>query len=228
LDPIELRRRIEPHKDPTSGNEFSSRHLLEAYARGAERFGWSERSPTPRSRRDGEWLIGMGVATGTYPYYRMPGGIARIRLTADGRVTVSTAVHEMGMGTATVQSQHIAERLGVSFDQVTFVYGDTSLPAGSLTGGSSQTASITATIIAASEELIRESLKLTGNDSPLAGLKPDEVEARDGGLYCREAPDRFESYSSILGRAQRDELVCEAEGPMPLEALKYSMHSYAA
>ena len=39
LDPIELRRRIEPAKDPTTGSEFSSRHLLEAYRRGAERFG---------------------------------------------------------------------------------------------------------------------------------------------------------------------------------------------
>jgi xanthine dehydrogenase YagR molybdenum-binding subunit len=228
LDPIELRRRIEPEKDPTSGNEFSSRHLVEAYARGAERFGWSERNPVPGSRRDGEWLIGMGVATGTYPYYRMPGGSARIRLSADGRVTVSTAVHEMGMGTATVQGQHIAERLGVPFDHVTFDYGDTSLPAGSMAGGSSQTASIAATVIAASEELIRQTLKLAGNDSPLAGLKPEEVEARDGGLYHRETPERFETYASILGRAHRTEIVCEAQGPMPLEAQKYSMHSYAA
>jgi xanthine dehydrogenase YagR molybdenum-binding subunit len=228
LDPIELRRRIEPEKDPTSGNEFSSRHLLQAYAQGAERFGWSERNSIPRSRRDGEWLIGMGVATGTYPYYRMPGGVARIRLSADGRVEVSTAVHEMGMGTATVQMQHIAERLGVPFDQVSFRYGDTSLPAGSMAGGSSQTASISGTIIAASEALIAELLKLAGNDSPLAGLKAEDVEARDGGLYHRQEPERFESYSSILRRAQRDELVCEAAGAMPLETQKYSMHSYAA
>ena len=71
LDPVELRRRIEPEKDPTSGAEFSSRHIVEAYARGAEHFGWSERNPIPRSHRDGEWLIGMGCATGTYPYYRI-------------------------------------------------------------------------------------------------------------------------------------------------------------
>ena len=74
IDPIELRARIEPKKDPTSGLEFSERGLLEAYRRGAERFGWSQRNPTPRSRRDGDWLIGHGVATATYPYYRMPGG----------------------------------------------------------------------------------------------------------------------------------------------------------
>uniref|UniRef100_UPI00157699CD xanthine dehydrogenase family protein molybdopterin-binding subunit n=1 Tax=Sphingomonas bacterium TaxID=1895847 RepID=UPI00157699CD len=87
LDPIELRRRIEPATDPTSGHEFSERSLIEAYRRGAERFGW-ERRGKPGARREGEWLIGIGVATATYPYYRMPGGAARITLGADGRALV--------------------------------------------------------------------------------------------------------------------------------------------
>jgi xanthine dehydrogenase YagR molybdenum-binding subunit len=117
LDPIELRRNIEPEKDPTSGPPFSSRHLVEAYRRGADRFGWEQRNPLPRSRRDGDWLIGHGVATATYPYYRMPGGSALIRLTADGRAVVQMASHEMAMGTATVLVQHavhITSILGTS------------------------------------------------------------------------------------------------------------------
>jgi xanthine dehydrogenase YagR molybdenum-binding subunit len=228
LDPIELRRRIEPEKDPTSGNAFSSRHLLEAYRMGAERFGWHKREAKPGKWRDGEWLIGHGCATGTYPYYRMPGAAARIRLTADGHVTVATAAHEMGMGTATVQTQHIAERLGVPFENVTFEYGDTKLPAGTIAGGSSQTASIAGAVIAASEALFKELLKLAGNDSPLAGLKPHEIEARDGGLCKRDDAARNESYVSILARARRDEVVCEAQASMPLEIMKYSMHSYCA
>jgi len=228
LDPIELRRRIEPQKDPTSGTAFSSRHLLEAWRRGAEKFGWNRRDPKPRARREGEWLIGMGCATATYPYYRMPGGAARIRFTADGRAVVQMASHEMGMGTATVQAQHAAERIGLPLDRVTFEYGDSSMPSGTLAGGSSQTASIGAAIIAASDVFIREMLKLAGNDSPLAGLKPDEVEARDGGLCRVEEPGRCETYVSILKRAQRDALVCEADAPAPLEVQKYSMHSYGA
>ncbi len=228
LDPIELRRRIEPDTDPTSGTAFSSRHLLKAFQMGAERFGWHKRETLPRGRREGEWLIGMGCATGTYPYYRMPGGAARIRLRADGHVTVSTAAHEMGMGTATVQTQHIAERLGVLLEHVTFEYGDTTLPAGTIAGGSSQTASISAAVIAASEALAKDLLKLAGNDSPLAGLNIGEVEMRDSGLCKRNDPTCKESYVSILTRAKRDEVVCEAEAPMPLEILKYSMHSYCA
>jgi len=228
LDPIELRRRIEPAQDPTTGNQFSSRHLVEAYAQGAERFGWDRRSAAPRSRREGEWLIGMGVATGTYPYYRFPGGAARIRLTGDGHVLVSSAMQEMGMGTATVQAQHVADRLGLSLDQVTFDYGDTSLPAGTVAGGSSQTASTGAAVMAASEVFFEDMLRLAGNDSPLAGLRPDQIEARDGGLTKLGDPDRSETYVSILRRAGRNDLVAEAEAPKVLELQDYSMHSYAA
>jgi xanthine dehydrogenase YagR molybdenum-binding subunit len=158
----------------------------------------------------------------------MPGGAARIRLTADGRALVQMASHEMGMGTATVQKQHVAERLSLEFEDVTFDYGDTSLPSGTLAGGSSQTASIGAAIITATDALTKELLKLAGNDSPLAGLKPEEVEARDGGLCKSDEADRWESYVSILQRAKRNEVVCEVDAPMPLEVQKYSMHSYGA
>ncbi|KQQ54268.1 dehydrogenase [Rhizobium sp. Leaf311] len=228
LDPIELRRRIEPNEDPTTGKPFSSRYLIEAYEKGAEKFGWNLRNSTPKQRREGEWLIGMGCATATYPYHRFPGAAARIRMTADGNVTVSTAVHDMGMGTATAQAQHIAARLGVSLDQVTFEYGDSSLPRGIIAGGSTQTASIGGAIVAATEVFVEELLKLAGNDSPLAGLSLAEVEPKDGGIGHIEDGDRFESYGSILRRAGREELVCEAEGPAPAEMGAFSMHSYGA
>lgn len=228
LDPIELRRRIEPEKDPTTGKPFSSRYLIEAYDKGAEQFGWDKRSRTPRQRREGEWLIGMGCATATYPYHRFPGGAARIKLTADGHVTVSTAVHDMGMGTATAQVQHLAARLGLPLEHVTFEYGDSRLPRGVIAGGSTQTASIGGAIIAATEVFMEELIKLAGNDSPLAGLSLPEVEARDGGLSHVSDSSRFESYQSILQRAGREELVCEAEAPAPAEMEAFSMHSYGA
>ncbi len=228
VDPVELRRRLEPEKDPTSGLPFSSRNLVEAYRRGAERFGWERRHPKPRTQRDGEWLIGQGVATGTYPYYRMPGGAASITLTADGRAIVRMAAHEMGMGTATVQAQHAAERLGLPVEHVTFEYGDTNLPSGTMAGGSSQSASIIAAVAAASEELVKQLLKLAGNDSPLAGLRPSQVEARDGGLCRRDDPAQCETYVSILRRAGKSEFSCEVPAPAPLEMMKYSMHSYCA
>ncbi len=228
IDPVELRIRNEPETDPTSGTPFSSRHIVEAWRAGAERFGWSKRNPTPGATREGEWLVGMGCATATYPYYRMPGGAARITLTKDGRAKIEIAAHEMGMGTATAHSQVAAERLGLAMDQVSFAYGDSVMPGMVLAGGSQQTASIGAAVIAAHQALLTELLKLTGNDSPLAGLSADEVGSLDGGLAKLDEPQRRETYASILARAQRDEVVVEAAAPAPMETQHWSMHSYGA
>lgn len=228
LDPIELRRRLEPEKDPTNGLPFSTRNIVEAYRRGAEAFGWERRNRAPGATRDGEWLIGHGVATATYPYYRMPGGHARIRLHADGRAVVQTASHEMGMGTATVGAQGAADRLGLPFEAVTFEYGDSDLPAGTLAGGSSQTVSNAAAVIAAYEVLVKDLVKLAGNDSPIAGLKPADVVSRNGGLYRTDDPSQGETYTSILRRAGRESVEAEAAAPLPLEIQKHSMHSFGA
>ncbi|MFV0623970.1 xanthine dehydrogenase family protein molybdopterin-binding subunit [Sphingomonas sp. ac-8] len=228
MDPIELRIRNEPDKDPTQGLPFSSRHIVEAWRTGAERFGWSRRVSRPRARREGEWWVGMGCATATYPYHRMPGGAARITLTRDGHARVDVAAHEMGMGTATAHTQVTAERLGLELDQVTVAYGDSMLPGTILAGGSQQTASIGISVLAAQQALFAELLKLAGNDSPLAGLKPEEVVGRDGGLAKLDDPSRHERYDSILARARRDEVSAEASAPPPLETMHWSMHSHGA
>jgi xanthine dehydrogenase YagR molybdenum-binding subunit len=228
MDPLELRIRNEPESDPTSGKPFSARHLVEAYRAGAERFGWDQRDPKPRTRREGEWLIGLGTATATYPYQRMPGGAARITLSRDGHARVEIAAHEMGMGTATAQTQVAAERLGLPLDQVTFAYGESSFPGAVLAGGSQQTASIGSSVIAAQRELVAELLKLAGDDSPLAGLGRDEVGAVDGGLTGLNEGGGWESYTEILARAGLDEVSAEASAPPPVEAENWSMHSYGA
>jgi xanthine dehydrogenase YagR molybdenum-binding subunit len=228
MDPVELRLRNEPDCDPVSGKPFSARHLAEAYRAGADRFGWDQRNPEPRARRDGEWLVGLGTATATYPYHRMPGGAARITLTRDGHARVEIAAHDMGMGTATAQAQVTAERLGLSMDQVTFAYGESSFPGAILAGGSQQTASIGSSVIAAQRELVDELLKLAGDDSPLAGLGRDEVGAIDGGLAGLSEAGGWESYADILGRAGRDEVSAEAAAPPPVEMENWSMHSYGA
>ena len=228
IDPIELRIRNEPEKDPTSGLPFSSRHIVEAWRSGAERFGWSQRRAEPGTQRDGEWLVGMGCATATYPYYRMPGGAARITLTRDGHARVEIAAHEMGMGTATAQTQVAAERLGLPMERVQFCHGDSRFPGVVLAGGSQQTASIGGAVMAAQHELFKELLKLAGKDSPLHGLNPDELEGRDGGLGKIDDPSRFESYTALLARAGREELTVEGSGPPPLETQHWSMHSHGA
>ncbi len=228
IDPVELRLSNEPDKDPLNGLPFSSRHIAQAWRSGAKRFGWDKRKSQPRASREGEWLIGMGCAMGTYPYYRMPGGAARITLMRDGHATIDIAAHEMGMGTATVQSQVAADRLGLSMSDITFNYGDSTLPGVVMAGGSQQTAAIGASVSAAYGALVVELLKLAGNDSPLAGLTVDLLEGRNRGLGKVGEADRHESYASILGRAQRETISVEATAPMPLEMAHWSMHSHAA
>jgi xanthine dehydrogenase YagR molybdenum-binding subunit len=228
MDPIELRRRNAPDRDPVTGAPHSQSDMMLAYDLGAARFGWNRRSATPRSRREGEWLVGMGCATGAFPYVRMSGMSVRIAIDGSGHATVSSAAHEMGMGTATVQRQHAADRLGLPLDRVTVKIGDTSLPFGSFAGGSSQTASLGAAINAASSKLAGELLRLAGNDTPLAGLRPGEIEFADGGLRKTGEPSRHESFASILKRAARSEVGVMGESSAPLEILKFSMHSKSA
>lgn len=228
IDPIVLRRRNEPVQDPIEGTPFSSRHLIEAYRAGAQAFGWQERHTKPRMRQEGEWLVGLGCATAVFPYYRMEGGAARIVLSRDGHARVSVGVHEMGMGTATAQTQLCAVRLGLPMDKVSFDYGDSALPGQVLAGGSQQTAVVAAAVKAAHAALCAELLKLAGRDSPLAGLKPEQVRSRDGGLCKADDAERWESYADILARAGRAEVEVTAKAPPAQESEHWSMHSYGA
>nr|WKF61249.1 Putative xanthine dehydrogenase YagR molybdenum-binding subunit [Paraburkholderia busanensis] len=227
IDPIDLRIRNEPEQDPTTGLPFSQRGIVDAWKAGRERFGWHARGE-PGVRREGDWFVGMGCATGTYPYYRMPGGAARITLNDQGRVTVGIAAHEMGMGTSTAQTQIVAERLGVSMEDIDFHYADSTLPGLVLAGGSQQTAAIGASVIAAHHKLVKQLLQFAGNRSPLSGLLPDEVGGRDGGLCALADESRFERYVDLLVRARRTEVTVEAEAPMPFELQHWSMHSHSA
>ncbi|MDQ0791613.1 CO/xanthine dehydrogenase Mo-binding subunit [Streptomyces sp. B1I3] len=66
IDPIELRRRNEPSEDESKNLPYFTRRLRECYTTGARQFGWDQRRAEPRSRREGDWLIGMGMAVGVY------------------------------------------------------------------------------------------------------------------------------------------------------------------
>jgi xanthine dehydrogenase YagR molybdenum-binding subunit len=227
LDPIELRIRNEPETDPSSGLTFSARHLVEAWRAGAERFGW-ERRAAPGTRREGEWLVGLGCATATSPDHRVPGGVARIRLDKTGHATVEVPAADMGMGTATTQTIVTAERLALPLERVTIAFGDSSFPGSMLAGGSGQTASISGAVIAAQRALVEQLLASVGDESSLAGLTTDEVGSRDEGLCELADPSRWESYAQIVQRTGRDELTVVAAASDPEEAQAYSMHSTGA
>jgi xanthine dehydrogenase YagR molybdenum-binding subunit len=159
MDPIELRLRNEPDADPIDGKRFSHRMLREAFAVGAERFGWSQRTPEPGSMRDGRWLVGMGVATAFHSALRMTANVT-VRIAADGRALVRCGFHEMGMGAATAQAQITADALGLPVEAVHVEYGDTSLPTGPMAGQSVQTATVATSILTACVKLKRKLSRL--------------------------------------------------------------------
>ena len=171
LDPIELRIRNEPAADPEEGTPWSSRNLVACLREGAERFGWSERAPQPRARREGRWWIGLGVAASTYPAYRSPARAA-VRREADGRFAVRIAAADIGTGARTVLAQIAADALGVPVDQVQMEIGDSALPRAPVAGGSMGTASWGTAVVRACERLLE-----TGGDEAEADTT-DEVRAQ--------------------------------------------------
>lgn len=231
MDPLELRLRNEPTRDPSQGTEFSSRFLREAYALGAERFGWNPRRPQPGTERAGDWLVGTGVATSFYPIQHLPVTV-RVRLTPDGVVTVYTSSIEMGVGGATVQTQHIAERFGVPFAQARYVQGDTEFPVSLASGGSAASYSIGGAIQAAATKLTAKLLQLAQQQpqSPLHGAKRSQVALRNGGLYRIDQPAAGASYGELLAASRQAFLEVEAAAPTADTVLnkKYSMAAYGA
>jgi xanthine dehydrogenase YagR molybdenum-binding subunit len=155
IDPIELRVRNEPERDPESGKPWGNRHLVECLREGARRFAWSSRDPRPGRRREGSWLIGSGVASATYPRYVLVGSRATIRFGEDGRYAVRIGAADLGTGTWTTLTQIAADALGCAPEAIHLQIGDTDLPNATVAGGSSGISSWGWTIVAAARELRR-------------------------------------------------------------------------
>ena len=153
MDPVELRILNDPDTVPGDPSKrFSDRHLVEALREGASRFGWSKRQAKPGSVRDGRWLVGMGVAAG-YRGAPTTKSAARVEIDAEGRISVSTDMTDIGTGSYTIIAQVAAECMGVPLDKVSVHLGDSAFPASSGSGGQWGAASSTAGVYAACVEL---------------------------------------------------------------------------
>ncbi|MEU0882502.1 xanthine dehydrogenase family protein molybdopterin-binding subunit [Lentzea sp. NPDC005914] len=207
IDPIELRLRNEPAEDPASGLPFSTRRLRECYAVGAKEFGWSRRNPKPGVTRDGDWLIGTGMAAAVYDTGGFPAQ-AHVRLNADGTALVQSATSDMGPGTYTSMPQVAADALGLTMAGVDFRLGDSIMPPTGPHGGSTTMASVGTAILDGCDKVLRQAITLAVNDprSPLHGVKPDDVIVRKGRMHVRNDPTRGETYQQLLTRNQRPHL----------------------
>ena len=207
MDPVEFRRANDTMISPIGGKPYSSRSLMPCYDQAAAAFGWKNRSPQPRSMRDGDWLVGFGCATALYPTH-ISAAAVRVRLMANGDVRVQTAAHEIGNGVYTILAQAAADRLGVELASVSVEVGDTRLPPAPVAGGSTTTAS-TCSAVLKSCDAIRSKLfhaAITSNQSPLAGRDAATLTLKDGKVTAADgAGEKLEDVFKRLGASSIEE-----------------------
>jgi xanthine dehydrogenase YagR molybdenum-binding subunit len=223
MDPLELRLRNYAEDNPQLGLPWSSKALRACYEQGAERFGWWARDPRPGSMRDGDWLVGYGMAGVSFFWLQMPCQ-ARASIRRDGTAFVRSAATDIGTGTYTVMTQLSAELLGLRLDQARFSLGDTDMPMAPSAGGSGLTAALGNAVQAACRKVIQAFLDTVADDpgSPLRGCRLDDVTVTDGRIHHIDEPARGEAYTDILARHGLDELTADGDSA-PLKARKAGM-----
>ncbi|GAA3925732.1 xanthine dehydrogenase family protein molybdopterin-binding subunit [Hymenobacter algoricola] len=229
LDPVELRLRNYADKNPETGKPWSSKQLRQCYARGKELIGWDARNPRPRSMREGNTLIGYGMATTMYPAGRREAQ-ARATIFADGRALVQNATHELGNGAYTIFRQISADALALPIERVRFELGDSALPSAPTTGGSTTTATVGPAAQQAARTVLGALKRLAASDaqSPLFGAAAAAIDAREGRLVLRANPAKGEEYGAILRRAKLPSIVATDGAKPGEERQKYSFYSFGA
>ncbi|WP_066726210.1 aldehyde oxidoreductase molybdenum-binding subunit PaoC [Sphingomonas pituitosa] len=173
MDPVQLRIVNDTQVDPEEPSRpFSKRAFVQCLEEGAARFGWRSRKAEPGQVRDGEWLIGMGMA-GAIRGGKIAKAGARARLGRDGRVTIETDMTDIGTGSYTVVQQTAAEVMGVAADRIVVKLGDSSFPETPGSGGQQGAPSVAAGTYAACMAL-RDAV------AQRLGFNTAEVEFADG------------------------------------------------
>ncbi len=203
MDPVELRVKNETATNQQLGKPFSSRHLVECYHQGMERFGWNKRTKEPRSMKDGKTLVGWGMASATYPGYLM-GAEVKVRLERDGsdvQAIVSTAGSDVGTGMYTMLAMTVADGLGLPVEQVKVLLGDSQLVNCAVAGGSNLTASTAPAATDACTEIKKEMLRLAAQAADgFTGAegKQDEFLFQDGRIAHESNPELSIRYRDLL------------------------------
>ncbi|MFC0430681.1 xanthine dehydrogenase family protein molybdopterin-binding subunit [Kutzneria buriramensis] len=220
MDPIELRLRNNATAPVGKDLQWSSKHLDECFHVGAARFGWAQR--TPQGRTDGDWLVGMGVASALFPALRFPASV-EITLRADDTAVVSTGGSDPGTGLLTVLSLVGGESLDIAADRVTPRLGDSAYPPGGMSAGSTATASASTAVMIAATQVIDDLLGLaSAPDAPFHGV---EVSYEGGRVL---GGGRSLSFGELLRALDRESLSATGSSAPGDEYTKHSFSSFGA
>ncbi|WP_426076224.1 aldehyde oxidoreductase molybdenum-binding subunit PaoC [Janthinobacterium sp. PSPC3-1] len=187
MDPIAFRILNDTKVDPEKPSRpFSQRRLIDCMRTGAVEFGWKDRSATPGSKRDGRWLVGMGVAA-AFRNNMVMKSAARVRLNAQGVVTVETDMTDIGTGSYTIIAQTAAEMLGVELDKIVVKLGDSDFPVSAGSGGQWGGNSSTAGVYAACVKLRQAIAGKLQMDAGEARFSDGQVSAGDRNVPIAQA-----------------------------------------
>jgi xanthine dehydrogenase YagR molybdenum-binding subunit len=216
IDPVELRLRNYTDQDANEGKPLTSKALREAYRAGAERFGWSRRSPQPRSMREGHELIGWGMASGVWEAMMMKHS-ASATLDAQGRLVIGCSTADIGTGTYTILAQIAGDAMGVAMEDIQVQLADSDLPDAPVEGGSWTAASAGAAVDAACRTLRGKLFAAARGlaDSPLANIDDERLIFADGRISARGDAGRSVTLAealdgkslSALETAERDKAI---------------------
>jgi xanthine dehydrogenase YagR molybdenum-binding subunit len=229
MDPVELRIRNEPAVDPERGVPFSDRHLVDCLREGVRRFGWERRPATPGSVREGQWLVGYGMAAAIRGHFQAP-ATARVRLAADGTAVVQSDMTDIGTGTYTILTQVTADGLGLPPDRVRVELGRSEYPVSMGSGGSWGAANSSTAVHRACEALREELVTTARNDarSALHGLDPAGAKFSDGSVSIDGVS---EALSEIVARNHPDGMEAQGETVAMTDDPNYrdyALHTYGA
>jgi carbon-monoxide dehydrogenase large subunit len=203
MDPIDVREKswIKHEEFPfttVAGMEYDSGNYEAATAKAKEMFGYDDlRAEQKRRRDDGDPVqLGIGVSTFTEMCGLAPSRIlgqlnygaggwesASIRMLATGKVEVITGVSPHGQGHETAWSQIVADRLGVPFEDVEVLHGDTQISHKGLDTYGSRS------LVVGGEALVRAADKVIEKAKPIAAhlleASADDLEFNGGSFGVR-------------------------------------------
>ncbi|MBG6233621.1 xanthine dehydrogenase YagR molybdenum-binding subunit [Pedobacter sp. CAN_A7] len=148
MDPLEFRLVNHADQDPEKNIPWSSKYLKECYEMGADHIGWKNRKMEPGTLKEGDWLTGYGMGTGSFGAFRNSTSV-KAKLLANGRLVLECSVNDMGPGTATMMTAIAAKEMDLSTDKITIKMGSTGLPPGPTQGGSATTSSVGSAVVEA-------------------------------------------------------------------------------
>jgi carbon-monoxide dehydrogenase large subunit len=215
MDPLQVRERNwikheEFPYDTISGLTYDSGNYEAATARARELFGYDELRAEQQRRRDTNDPVQLGIGISTYTEMcglapsRVLGSLsygaggwehASVRMLPTGKVEVVTGSSSHGQGHETAWSQIVADKLGIPFEDIRVLHGDTQVsPKGMDTYGSRSLTVGGIAVNGACEKVITKAKRISAH---MLEASEDDIEFSHGHLHVRGDPESGQTIQEI-------------------------------